>query len=517
MAVFNQASRTKNAMKTSAAGVTVNLLKILLGFGYRSLFLMILSETYLGINGLFTSILQVLSLAELGISTAIVYRFYEPISRDDVLRVGMLMNFFRRVYLVIAGVILALGLAVMPFLHLLIRNSAEVPSDVNLYVVYLLFLGNTLSSYLFTYKLTLLTADQKNYLFSLADLAATVGRYACQIAVLSATRDFTWTLASGIGATLIVNYGFSLWVTKQYREVFRVKEMLPEADRKQIYTDTRAVMYHKVGTTVLLGTDNAVLTRMVSLAATGLYSNYSMIILYAQTLIGQLLGNFTPSVGNARQKMPETDYYRLFRKMTFLGLWISCVVSVCFYTALDDLIAVWLGSRYVFGGAVTLALCVSFHLTIARTTNSAFINADGLFVKDRIRPLIEAALNLGISIGLTKLLGIVGVFLGTIISSLLTVFWREPLLLYRYSFKRSVAEYWGMYGVFTLIAVLVGAGVWFLKSRITFTPAWGTLILESAAVFLVMNGILMLVFRKRDEYQYMKQLAKQMIWRRMKK
>ena len=160
MAVFNQASRTKNAMKTSAAGVAVNLIKILLGFGYRSLFLTILSETYLGINGLFTSILQVLSLAELGISTAIVYRFYEPISRDDVSRVGMLMNFFRRVYAAIAGIILALGLAVMPFLHLLIRSSAEVPPDVNLYVVYLLFLGNTLSSYLFTYKLTLWTADQ---------------------------------------------------------------------------------------------------------------------------------------------------------------------------------------------------------------------------------------------------------------------------------------------------------------------------------------------------------------------
>ena len=293
--------------------------------------------------------------------------------------------------------------------------------------------------------------------------------------------------------------------------------MLPQADRKQIYADTRAVMYHKVGTTVLLGTDNAVLTRMVSLAATGLYSNYSMIILYTQTLISQLLGNFTPSVGNARQKMTETEYYTLFRKITFMGLWISCVVSVCFYTALDDLIAVWLGSKYILGGAVTLALCVSFHLTIARTTNSAFINADGLFVKDRIRPLIEAGLNLGISIALTKLYGIVGVFLGTILSSLLTIVWREPLLLYRYSFKRNVMEYWTIYGGFTLIAVLTGAGIWFLKTRIRFSPTWGTLILESAAAFLVVNGILYLLFRKRDEFQYMIQLIKRLINRRTAK
>ena len=507
MAVFNQASRTKNAMKTSAAGVAVNLIKILLGFGYRSLFLTILSETYLGINGLFTSILQVLSLAELGISTAIVYRFYEPISRGDVSRVGMLMNFFRRVYAAIAGIILALGLAVMPFLHLLIRSSAEVPPDVNLYVVYLLFLGNTLSSYLFTYKLTLWTADQKNYLFSLADLAANLARYAFQIAVLLTTKDFTWTLAAGIWAALLVNFGFSLWVTKQYREVFRIREMLPEVDRKQIYADTRAVMYHKVGTTVLLGTDNAVLTRMVSLAATGLYSNYSMIILYAQTLISQLLGNFTPSVGNARQQMSPKEYYALFRKMAFLGLWVSCVVSVCFYTALDDLIAVWLGPRFVFGGGVTVALCVSFYLTIARITNNAFTNADGLFVKDRIRPLIEAALNLGISIGLTKWLGIVGVFLGTIISSLLTIVWREPLILYRYSFNRNVSEYWKMYGSFTGVAVLAAAGIHFLKAAVGFTPSWPMLVLESALAFLAINGFLLLLFHRKEEFLYMKQLA----------
>ncbi|MBE5789022.1 MAG: hypothetical protein E7325_05115 [Clostridiales bacterium] len=507
MSVFNRASRTKNAMKTSVAGVAVNLCKILLGFGYRSLFLMILSETYLGINGLFTSILQVLSLAELGISTAIVYRFYDPINREDVQYVGMLMNFFRRVYGVIAGVILALGLAVMPFIHLLIRNASEVPPDVNLYVVYLLFLLNTLSTYLFTYKLTLLTADQRNYWFSLADLAATLARYVSQIVVLLLTRNFTLTLGVGIGLVLLVNYAFSRWVTAQYRPVFRVREMLPKEERGRIYRDTRAVMYHKVGATVLVSTDNAVLTRMVSLAATGIYSNYAMILQYIQILIGQFLGNFTPSVGNARQNMTREAYYALFRKMVFLGLWVASVVTVCCYAAIDDLIAVWLGPKYMFQGWTTPVLCLQLFMTVSRSVNGAFITADGLFVKDRIRPLIESALNLGISIVLTRWLGITGVFLGTVISTGLTAQWREPLLMYRFAFRRRVREYWFRYGAFAALTLALSAGVGFLKSRLAWTPGWALLLAETAAAFLLVNGVLILLFRRAEEYQYLKQLA----------
>lgn len=506
MGPFNQASRTKNAIRTSAAGVTVNLCKILLGFGYRSLFLTILSETYLGINGLFSSILQMLSLAELGISTAIVYRFYEPISRNDAQYVGQLMNFFRRVYRMIAGIILGIGLAILPFIHLLIRNAGEIPADVNLHTVYLLFLVNTLSSYLFTYKLTLLTADQRNYWFSAADLAATLARYAAQIALLTITRDFTLTLIAGIAGTLAVNYGFSLWVTRQYRSVFQVKETLPKEERKRIYQDTRAVMYHKVGTTVLLGTDNAVLTRMVSLAATGIYSNYSMILLYAQNLIGQLLGNFTPSVGNARQEMSPEAYHALFRKITFMGLWVACAATVCCYTAIDDLITVWLGAKYTFTGITTPVLCIQLYLTLSRSTNGAFINADGLFVKDRIRPLIEAALNLGISIWLTMKMGIAGVFLGTILSSALTVVWREPLIIYRYSLHRGVGEYWKMYGAFAGITLGLCCAAGLAKRAAGLTPGWGLLIGETLAVFLAANGVMILIFHRTAEYRYLKEL-----------
>lgn len=512
MSVFNTESRTKNALKASFVGAASQILKVILGFGYRSLFLHFLTAEYLGINGLFSNVLQVLSLAELGITTAIVYRFYDPISRNDVEYVGRLMNFFKRVYLLIAGMILCVGLLVMPFIQYLINDINEVPADVNIYVIYGLFLGNTISSYLFTYKLSLLTADQRNYMVSIMDLIVTLSKYVLQIIILIMTRNYTLTLAIGIVSALVINYLFSVWVTRKYREVFKIREMLPKEERRKIYSDTRACMCHKVGSTILTSTDNAVLSRMVSLAAVGLYSNYTMIVSNIQLVMVQILGNLTASVGNARNTMAEENYYKLYRKMLFLDLWISGVVFVTCYVTIDDFILVWLGEKYVFDKAVSLVLCIQLYLSLVRTVNGAFIGADGLFRKDIVRPLIEAVLNLGISILLTHLYGMIGVFLGTIISLLLTTFWREPYLLYRYSFKQGMKDYWRELIIFTLISVLQICALILVKRLLVNGPvSLLFVIMEAIMAFLFANLINMAVFGKREEFQYLKDIMNRIL------
>lgn len=504
MAGFNTESRTKNAVKISAVGGMSQVLKVLLGFLYRSLFLHYLTKEYLGINGLFTNVLQLLSLAELGITTAIVYRFYEPISRGDTLQVGKLMRFFRRVYLAIAGIILALGLAALPFIDALINDAAEVPADVSLRLVYCLFLANTVSSYLFTYKFTLLTVDQKNYLISAIDLLVSVARYAAQVAVLVLTRDYTLTLALGIGVTAGINYLFSLWITRQYREVFSVRETLSREERREIFRDTRACMYHKVGATVQTSTDSAVLTKMVGLAATGLYSNYAMLVTQIQQLVVQLLGSLTASVGNALQSMNRDEYHGLYRRINFLCLLISNLIAVGCYAIIDDFVQVWLGKDYVFSKGVTLALCAQLYLAISRIISGAFINADGLFVRDKLRPLIEAAINLTVSIVLAARIGIASVFLGTIISSLLTEFWREPLLLYRYSFRRGVGVYWKTYGVFAALTAAEIGLIALIKDRMPpLTVTWPSVAVEGIAAVALVTLADILLFGRREEFRYL--------------
>lgn len=506
MSIFNENSRTSNSLKTSVMAGISNIIKIILGFGYRTLFLYILTEKYLGINGLFSNILQMLSLAELGITTAIVYRFYEPISRNDIKYVGMLMNFFRKVYRMIACVIFLFGLCILPLVPMLINKNDQLPSDVNLYVVYLLFLVNTLSSYIFSYKLTLLSADQKHYIFSLIDLILTVVKYVSQIGVLLITRDYTLTIASGIVVTLIVNSIASIWVTKKYKEVFAVKDMLPKQEQKKIFNDTRACMYHKVGGTVLSGTDNAILTKFVNLTSTGLYSNYSMLLNYLQLLISQMLGNFTASVGNAAHKISKDDYYKLFRKLTFIDLWVTSVITICVYFLIGDFITLWLGEKYLLDDATTIIICIQLFTTLSRASNGSFINAAGLFIKDKIRPLIEAFINLVLSIILAKLIGIAGVFLGTIISTVLTVCWRDPYILYKYSFKKNVFEYWIMYCKYVVVTIMCFFVLRILLSQISVIVGWPLFIVKAIFIFVFSNIIMWIVFGNSDEFSYFLEL-----------
>lgn len=497
---FNKHSRTTNAFKTSIIGGLSIIIKIVLGFVYRTLFLWILSEVYLGINGLFTNILQILSLTELGITTAIVYRFYKPISENDVYYVGMLMNFFKRVYLVIAGIIMFLGLLIMPFIRYLINDKSEIPNDVNIYVIYILFLANTLSTYVFSYKITLLSADQKNYKASIIDLISTMAKYGFEIAVLFVTHNYTATLAIGIIVILLVNLGSSIWVSNEYHDVFAVKDMLPREEQKKIFNDTKACLCHKVGYTILTGTDNAILTKMVSLAATGVYSNYSMIITYIQNFLTKILGDFTSSVGNALNEMDDNVFYKLFKKMNCFGLWIASVVTICVYIVVDDFIQIWLGENFILGGVVTIVLCIQMYIIISRIIHGAFINAAGLFAKDKIRPFIEATLNLLISIVLAKTYGIAGVFIGTIVSTLLTSWWREPYILFRFLFKRSIWEYWKIYGEFTLCTLAISGGLRYLKYCFTLNKiTLGFVFGEGLTALIISNLLLYVIMRKNEE------------------
>ena len=505
---FNKNKKSSNVMKSASLGMLMNILKVIMGFGYRTFFLSVLSAAYLGINGLFTNILQILSLAELGVTTAIVFRFYEPISRGDVAKVGRLMNYFRTVYHTIAFVIMAGGLSLIPLLPSLINSSDSVPADINLTLVYILFLINTVSSYIFSYKLTLLNADQRNYQFAVIDAFISLLRYLVQVIILFSTRNYTLTLAAGIAATLLSNYIFSIWVTNQYKEVFAVTEKLEQEDRKIILNDTKACMYHKVGTCILTGTDSAVLTKMVNLVSAGLYSNYSLILLSLQAAIGQLLGNFISSLGNARLTLSKEDYYRLYKKFNFFGLWVTSITTVCLYVAIDDFVQVWLGKDYVLGHVTTAVLCIQYFMQVSSDISMSFTNASGLFVKDKLRPLIEASINLVVSVILAHYWGVTGVFAGTVISILLTTFWRIPFVLYKYDFKRSTGDYWKQYIPFTAITALMCLLTYEIKKAAMIKPTLLFVFIELIVSMAIMNAGMILLYRNKEEYLFAKDILK---------
>lgn len=508
--MFNQQSRTQNVLKASFMGTACNLVNIILGFVYRTIFIRILSSSYLGINGLFGNILQILSFADLGISTAIVYRFYEPISQNDVHKVGQLMNFFKSVYRVIASVILVAGLSLVPFLNFFIKDTGELPPDVNLQLIYLLFLLQTLSSYLFVYKQTILSADQKQYVISLMQTATTLMRYILQVYILLLTRNYTWTLEASIVLTLVSNIAFSEWVWYKYRDVFSVKESISKAEKRQILDDTKATLCHKIGWTVLNSTDNIILSKFVGIVATGLYSNYSMILSSLSGVLNQVFGSFTSSLGNAHIKQNSEQKYMSYRRLLFANLWISSISTVCLYNLLNDFIIVWVGTDMLLDALTVRVLCIQFFMETARIISLSYTNACGLFVRDKARPLIEAAINLAVSIVMAKLFGVAGVFIGTIVSHCCTVFWREPYLLYKYEFQKSIKEYWKYYGTAALLTLTMSFLIRKSMTNMGLLRVDNLLIwlIKAISVFILCNVFLVILLHRNLDFKFFFSLIK---------
>lgn len=490
-------------------GVSYQLLKIIFEFVYRTVFLLILSKEYLGLNGLFTNILSVLSLAELGIGTAIVYRMYKPIRENNIDQVAAIMDFYKKVYRIICLIVLGIGLLLMPFLKFFIKDISEVPADINLYVIYALYLFQSVSSYLFVYKQSILSADQRGDFVSLAGIVLNLIRYTVQITVLFLTRNFTIVLGSGIVAQCIVNYIVSLWVTKRYREIFARRVVLDKALRQQILHDTKIMLCHKIGTTVVFATDSLLLSMFIGVGVLGIYSNYSMIIVAINGLVSQLLNTFVSSIGQLCLGEDVEHQRRIYFNLLFANFWISSFCAVCLFVLLNPFITVWQGQDMILAQMVVLTLCVSSFITINRNITNAFINATGLFAKDFWRPLVESAINLVASIVLVKLLGLIGIFLGTIISSLCTIFWREPYLLFRYVLKNGLSQYWFKYLLCLVRTIVIGAGVYFLCNLLPNT--WWYFFVKFTICMIVPNLIWILTSFWLPEFQYFVQLAKNLM------
>ncbi len=459
---FNHDSRRRNVLKASGAALLSSFAGIVIQLGYRAIFLHILSYEYLGLDRLFADILGLLGLADLGIADAIIVRLYKPISREETGRVGALMHYFRRTYHLIALVILALGALLTPFLRFFIRDAGEIPPDADLTLIFLLLLLQTAATYLFSYKFSLLNADQRQNRTSLFNTLNALVRYSVQLLLLVTTESYTLTLAAGIAVTLLCNWLEGRWVERQYPQVFSGAERLSAQERGEIRRDTAALLMHKLGGTVVASTDSILLSRFIGLAVTGIYANYQMVLAGLSGTLLSLLGALSPTFGNIHATMTEAERYAIFKKTLFLNFWVGGLTVCCLYNLLDDFILLWVKQELFLDPLTVKLLCALFYMQLVRKVSNLYSVSCGLMNRDRFRPVIESALNIAISILALKRIGTAGIFLGTILSNLLTVFWREPYLLYRYAFGQRLGAYWRLYGANLAVTV---AAVW-LSARL---------------------------------------------------
>lgn len=491
----------RNIKYSAVNYIAVNLLKFIV----RMVFIKTLPIEYLGVNGLFTNVLAMLSLAELGIGPAIVYSLYKPLAYGDKETVKSIMRLFKKVYIAVGGIILVLGLLLFPFLDSFIKDGQGVPQ---VHYFYLVFLLNTVVSYLWTYKRSLLIADQKQYVVNIYQAAVQVLVAVLQIIFLLIFADYWCFIILMLFGTVLENFSIAHKADKEYPYLNEKAEVLDLDIKQQIVKNTKAMICHKIGGMVVFSSSNLVLSKFAGLAAVGLYSNYYMVIAALNAFAAKFFESITASIGNLMVLEESGKKIKAFKITEFIT---ALQASICFcglYVLFNPFVELWVGKEYLFSEVVVTAMAFSFYLTYMRKAVLMFRDACGLYWNDRYKPLAESVINLAASIYLTVHYGVIGVVVGGVISTLLTCFWVEPYVLFNNGIDIKLKDYFIDYLKFTVVALLAAVTSQLVYSSL-FTNVTILNFISSILICVIITLTLwFVVFYKREEMQYLVNFVK---------
>ncbi|MDD4509917.1 MAG: hypothetical protein PHY23_03260 [Oscillospiraceae bacterium] len=499
-------NRVENSIKNLAVGSIGQVITIVLGFISRSLFLTLLSIDYLGASSLFSNILMLLSFAELGVGTAIVYSLYKPLAEKDDQQILALMNLYKKAYKIIGATVLIAGISLTPFLDFFVPDRKGIE---NLEWIFILYVINTASSYFFVYNRSLITADQKEYKLFKLDLAFKIISTVLPITGLYITKNYFVFLVIQIATSIVGNYLIQIKVRKEYPLVLcKDKPILDSAVKKAILKNVSALLIYKLAVVLTAGTDNILLSRFFGLTVVGLYSNYYLIINYANSIISQGIKSITASIGNVVATESNDKKYEVFNTMFFVNFWTNCFISICFLMLTSPFITVWLGGKYVMDIFILIPICLSAYQVGIQNVTSSFRDAEGLFWQGKLRPLAQAIANIGLSmlfIYLTK--SVAAVFWGTVVSRLITTVWFDPYIVFKYSLHKPLSGYFVKRTIYNTFTVAVAGLCWLIGSILTLSP-WPDLLLKMAICILIPNIAILIVFHRTKECKYLMEIAK---------
>lgn len=499
--------RSKNAAINSISAIIQKIVETILSFVYRTIFIQILGAVYLGVNGLFTNIFSIMSLAELGIGSSIIYLLYKPLSEKDYTKINQLMNFFAKMYKLIALIIAIIGILLIPILPYIVKNDNNIP---NLNLIYVLLLANTVSSYLFSYKRSLLEADQKAYYSTINLSIFSIINTTFRIVVLVITKSFIFTLLVSIIVTLISNISISIKVNKMYPYLKNTSEKLEKTLLWEIKKRMKAIMMHKIGNIVITSTDNLIISMFISVVAVGIYSNYTMITNIIYTTFSMVFISFTASVGNLKIEEGNDKSENVFQKLLFLNFFFYYITCCCLISSFNELIYVWLGNDYLLSHVTVFFLILNLYISGMRHTVVTFINSSGLNYLTRYKPILESIVNLTTSLILVKYFGIVGVVIGTIACYLVGSVWIEPVTLYKNWFNKNSKLFFKKYIYYILLtfstSFLIKVGLkWFV------VDSWCLLFIKILIEFIIGITIFVLIFYRTENFKYFLNLFKNIL------
>lgn len=483
-----------------AFGIGSQMLSILMGFFTRWMFIALLGKEYLGVSGLFTNVLSLLSLANLGFDTAIIYSLYKPLAEGDMVAVKGYMHVYKRVYQAVCIAVLVLGGILMPFLPHLINGEVTIPE--NIYVIYGLFLLQSASSYLFSYKQSLLTASQQNRVNSLYHSIFMVLRNLGEMVVLFFFHAYIPTLLCIIAFQLAEN----AWIARVADKKFpfladsSAGQITPE-QKDALKENVKSLFLYKISGTIISSTDNILISKFQGLVSVGLYSNYVYIVDVIRTFLSYIFYSMTASIGNYNATESKEANERMYYNLFFASFWLYGFTGICLGVLLNPFISLWIGKEYLLPGWTVFIIIANYYTAGVQYASTTYREVTGLFKIGKYRPLIAAVINLVVSILLAYPLGISGILLGTIISRLCVYFWYDPHIIHKTLFERKLTHYFATYLLYGAAALGVGAICFIIGSSIPVQNEGLAFLMKVVLCAVLPNALFFLLFRKRKEFQ----------------
>ena len=495
--------RVRQAGKNIFFGYISNFIILFMGFLQRHVFIMVLGRTLLGVNGLYTDILSMLSLAELGIGSALNYSLYKPVAEGNLEKIKSYMRLYRKAYLTIAGVITVIGLAITPFLPYLLKERGGI-SVRQLTVYYLIFLFNTVSTYFVAYKYSLANAQQRNYIqTNIATITKIVTVFA-QIIILFLTKNFLLYLLTQAAVELVQKIFVSLYFNRLYPYLQDKKAAkLSKEETDVVVTKTKALMFHKIGDVARLSTDSVIITYFMNVDWVGIVGNYTMIITYAVNFISVIFNSVISGFGNLVATEAKEKQYAMFRVYRFFACWLYGFAAVGFWLLLTPLVTgIWLDESWKLGQTVLTLILVDLYFKGGRTVLVNFKIAAGVFEQDKYLSLLQGGVNLVLSIIGIRYIGLAGVYVGTVVSGVMANV-IQPVIIYRDCFGKNVWIYFRDSVKYMVVIVGVVLVMIPLKQFVMAQVSLVTFILMAAVITVFYNAAFVLVFRKTDEFGYL--------------
>ena len=502
-------SRTFNSIRNSFVSIFYNFFNILIAFVAQSIFIKTLGSEYNGIKSLFLNLLSMLSVVELGFGVAVVYNLYKPLANNDNGEVKAIMKYYKKIYSSVAVIIFVLGCLLLPFIPMLVGKTSI---HDNIFIIFMLYLINSCCSYLLSYKRSILYADQKNFIVNIIDIIFSFFRNAFQIWILLSFKNIYLYLLIQIIMTILNNIAISCRVNKKYKYLNdpKLDDQISDETRNDIKSKVKGLLFHKIGGFFVTGTDNILisLSKNLGVVYVGYYANYNMIIANVALIFTTMISSVTASVGNllVENKKNKEKNIQTYKSIFLINSWIYCFGTISIYVLAEDFIKIWIGPDFILPNIVLLVLVINFYINGTKAASNTFKEAAGIFYQDRFVPILESIVNIVCSLIFMHFFGLSGVFMGTICSSFVLVFYSYPKYVYKGIFKDKIVNYFKLYFKYFLLSSITFIISIYISSFISMNNNWLNLFVKAVICLFVPNIIYLLLTMKDKNFIYLKRL-----------